>query len=88
MKKLEPAEWAWVGLLGYIFVVDTALGLASEKYMTDIIRESFKHPIKKWATIAAWGFTTKHLFFGNILPWLDPFSFIGLIVELVKKVCR
>lgn len=82
------ATYAWVGLALYILAVDISLGATGHKYMTDAWREAMAHPIHRWVVICAWGFTTKHLFFGNLLPWLDPYHGIAAVVKAISKLKR
>jgi hypothetical protein len=85
---MQDSTWgliAWEGLLAYILLTDSALGLAGKPYMTDIFRDALRHPAKRWLVISAWALTTKHLFYPELLPWLDPFSVIGLGVFTLKK---
>lgn len=88
----EPVdEWAvraWLGLAAYVFVVDVALGVTGHEYMTDAWRKALKHPVHRVLVIAAWGFTTKHLFFRNFLPKVDPFGAIAIAVEAIKGIKR
>lgn len=84
--KLSPAEKAWIGLATYVFAVDCGLLLTHKDAMTDAWRQALDHPIHRWIVIAAWVFTTKHLFFGKVLPWLDPFGVIALAVEGIRRV--
>lgn len=80
------AAIAWVGLVAYILVVDVGLGLTGHEYMTTTWRRAMKHPHRRWLVSAAGFFTIKHLYFGNFLPWLDPFAVIALIVGVIKKL--
>lgn len=79
---------AWEGLLGYVLTAEALLGAFGKPLMTDAWREALNHPVKRWMVITAWGLTTKHLFFPKVLPWLDPFSFIGLVLVTIKRVLQ
>jgi hypothetical protein len=82
------AEIAWLGLVAYVSVADGYL-LATEKApMTDAWRKALKHPVNRWVVILAWIFTTKHLFFGNILPKVDPFHAIMVIAKKINNPRR
>lgn len=85
-RKVDPAVLAWAGLAGYVFVVDIALLLKGNKPMTEVWREALRHPAHRWVVIAAWGFTTKHLFAGNFIPWLDPFNIIAAGAMAIQKL--
>lgn len=80
------AVYAWVGLATYVFVVDISLGATGHKYMTDAWHEALHHPVHRWIVISAWLFTTKHLFFRNFLPWLDPYGAIAMMVKSISRL--
>lgn len=82
----EKATIAWVGLVVYIFVFDVFLLITGRKTMTEVWEDAMRHPGKRWLIILAWGFTTKHLFFRWLLPWLDPFGAIAGAAILIKKI--
>jgi len=82
----DYAKYAWYGLGAYVLVVDVLLILNGKKTMTEIWYEALHDPVKKWGVILAWGFTTKHLFYKDFLPMLDPFCVIGASVEVIKKL--
>lgn len=80
------AAAAWIGLVAYILVVDIGLGLSGHEYMTTTWRRALKHPQRRWLVTLAGVFTVKHLYFGNFLPFLDPYAVIALCVGLIKKL--
>lgn len=80
------AAAAWIGLCAYILVVDVGLGITGHEYMTTTVRRALKHPRRRWLVAGAGFFTIKHLYFGNFLPFLDPFAVIALLVGLIKKL--
>jgi hypothetical protein len=84
--RFEWGEAAWLGLATYIFAVDIALLMRGQKPMTEIWREALRHPLRRWVAILAWVFTTKHLFFGGFLPWLDPFHGIAASADLFEHI--
>lgn len=84
-RQRQLAEYAWLGLCGYIFAVDLALIATGKKSMTEIWEEALRHPIKRWGVILAWGFTTKHLFLRDIFPEVDPFHVIGGAAAVLQK---
>jgi hypothetical protein len=86
VRKLLPAEWAWLGLVGYITAVDGYLLATDEAPMTEVWRKALSHPINRWVVILAWLFTTKHLFFGKFLPKVDPFTSLVLAARIAKKI--
>ena len=83
ITPVEPTDqWAtraWCGLCAYVLVSDLALGATGHPYMTDAWRDALEHPVHRWLVIVAWGLTTKHLFFPNFMPKVDPFSAIGCV---------
>ena len=85
-KKLLPAEWAWLGLVGYVSVVDGYLLATNKAPMTEVWRKALTHPVNRWLVIVAWLFTTKHLFFGNFLPKIDPFRSLMFAARLINKL--
>lgn len=80
-----PAEIAWLGLVTYVSVVDGYLLATGKAPMTDAWRRALKHPLNRWVVILAWIFTTKHLFFGNVLPKIDPFRALVYLARTIDK---
>lgn len=87
-RETLPAEIAWLGLVGYVSVVDSYLLATDKAPMTDAWRKALRHPLNRWLVILAWIFTTKHLFFGNVFPKIDPFRALGLIARAFKNIRR
>jgi len=85
-SKKNWSTFAWYGLVGYVFMADIALELSGNELMTDAWHRALRHPVARWGVIAAWTFTTKHLFFRNFLPKIDPFGAMLSGVRTVKKV--
>lgn len=97
--KLTPGQLAWVGLASYVTLYDVPAliiknrqiertGSSDIDLMTEAWREALHHPKRRWIVIGCWAFTTKHLFFGEFLPWLDPFVIIGIAAEAVDQLLR
>lgn len=84
-KGREPAYMVWAGLALYILIIDMYLLLTGRKTMTEVFQEALLSPNRKWILILAWGFTTKHLFFGRFVPWLDPFGLMAGGAMVIKK---
>jgi hypothetical protein len=85
-RETLPAEIAWLGLVGYVSVVDSYLLATGKAPMTDAWRKALKHPLNRWVIILAWIFTTKHLFFGNIFPKVDPFRALVVMARALNKI--
>ena len=84
-RETLPAEIAWLGLVGYVSLVDGYLLATGKAPMTDAWRKALKHPMNRWLVILAWFFTTKHLFFGNLFPKIDPFRALVFTARALKK---
>jgi hypothetical protein len=84
-RETLPAEIAWLGLVAYVSVADGLLLATGNAPMTDAWRKALKHPINRWVVVLAWFFTTKHLFFGNLFPKIDPFHLIMVIARQINK---
>lgn len=90
--KIKPCGWAWIGLVGYVTIVDVIL-LRMEKHygepfnsMSEGFGRSLRHPIRRWPVIAAWVAVTVHLF-GAIIPkrfeglkYVDP---VGILARFL-----
>lgn len=59
------------------------LGLTDHEFLTTAFHEWRNDPIKKWVVISIWAFTTKHLFFRDFLPKLDPY---GLLADGITEI--
>jgi len=84
-RETLPAEIAWLGLVGYVSLVDGYLLATGKAPMTDAWRKALKHPMNRLLVILAWFFTTKHLFFGNLFPKIDPFRALVFTARALKK---
>ena len=85
-RKLTPGEYGWLGLVAYVSIADGILLAKRKEPMTDAWRRALSHTINRWVVIMAWAFTTKHLFFGNVMPKLDPFHAIVSIAKTLEKI--
>jgi hypothetical protein len=85
-RETLPAEIAWLGLVTYVSVADSYLLATGKSPMTDVWRKALKHPLNRWVVILAWIFTTKHLFFGNFLPKIDPFRALIASARFLNKI--
>jgi hypothetical protein len=83
---LTPGEKAWLIMAGGIASYDIWAMTTDRCTMTEAWRTALVHPKNRWIVIAAWGFTTKHLFFGEFAKWLDPFSLFVGITYFTKKL--
>lgn len=81
-----PAELAWLGLVAYVSVVDSYLLATGREPMTKAWRNALQHPLNRWVVILAWFFTTKHLFFGDFLPKIDPFRVLTGMARILNKI--
>lgn len=75
------ATRAWAVLALYVIIADVGLGVAGKNYMSDAWHNALKCRKKKWALIFLWVFTTKHLFFRNFYPKIDPYGIIAIAVN-------
>jgi len=85
-RETLPAEIAWIGLVTYVSVVDSYLLATDKEPMTSAWRKALQHPLNRWLVILAWVFTTKHLFFGNVLPKIDPFRALVSIARFTNRI--
>lgn len=84
-KQREAAALVWVGFGASLYVIDVALLLTGKKTLTEVFHDAMQHPVGKWALILGWGFTTKHLFARDVLPWLDPYGAIAGGAMVIQK---
>lgn len=89
METLESrtnliGSYLWAGLIAYVVAVDMYALLSEKETLSDACTRMLGSPIKRWAVIAAWGLTTKHLFVRNVVPWLDPFAAMAGTAKIIK----
>ena len=85
---MTPGEKAWFAMAGGIACYDIWAMTTGHSTMTEAWRTALAHPKNKWVVIAAWGFTTKHLFFGDFARWSDPFNVFAAAAFLTKKIYK
>lgn len=87
-QKLAFGTKLWIGLVAYIFGVDFYALLTDKEPLTEAFRRALENPKRRWIVTVSWILTTKHLFFGHVIPWLDPFGLIALGVGVIKKYLK
>lgn len=85
MRKDRAATLGWGLLGGFVFFWDLFADIFGFEMLTTGFRRWLEHPRKRIGLGLAWLFTTKHLFFGTVLPWLDPFHLLGLTFRLFHR---
>jgi len=83
-NKLPAGTKAWIGLTAYVVGYDLYGLLNDKELLTEAFRRGLEDPVSRWLVVLAWGLTTKHLFFGKFLPWLDPFHLIGILAATIS----
>ena len=68
---------AWVGLAAYIAAYDLYAVATGNETMSMSFYRALKHPVRRWPTIAVWGYITCHLF--KFIPdEYDPLRRLGV----------
>lgn len=67
-RKSSVGELGWLGLAGYIVMVDCLAWRRNSETMSVAFGKALKHPGHRAATILAWGIVTCHLFCSIPLP--------------------
>lgn len=76
---------AWVGLSSYVVLYDIWAMFSGKETLSSAFERAIQAPKKRWLVTASWLLTTKHLFFKDIVPWLDPFAVLALGVKAMQK---
>lgn len=87
-QGLTPGDKAWFVMAGGIATYDIWALTTGRATMTEAWRRALAHPKNRWYVIAAWGFTTKHLFFGDYAKWSDPFNLFAAAAFFIKKLTK
>jgi len=83
---LPAGTKAWIGLDAYVLGYDLYGMCKGKELLTEACLRALQHPMKRWIVSIAWIATSKHLFFNNFVPWLDPFHLLALIVKAIDRI--
>lgn len=72
-RRLTTGELGWVGLVGYVVLVDSVAWRNQTKNRKDetmsvAFGRSLQNPVARIGTLLAWGMVTAHLFWSVPLP--------------------
>lgn len=67
-RKPTVGELGWIGLTVYVLAVDSIAWRRNNETMSVAFGKGLQHPKARWATMAAWGVVTAHLFWRLPLP--------------------
>lgn len=92
VPKISPSGWGWVGLWGYVAIVDGLLIRYRQDSLSTGFGKSITHPRRRWPTIGIWAILTVHLF-AALFPealraqWrkVDPIAALARLVPSTTK---
>ena len=90
MTQWRPGFWCWVGLFGYVALVDTYLIKKHQATLSEVWGDGLRHPLKRIPLMTLWIILTLHLF-GEVLPkklreHISPLDPIGFTARAIEKL--
>lgn len=80
LLRYRPAICVWVFLFTFLLVGESYLALKGHPVLTDAWHLGLSIPKWRICLIAFWIFTSKHLFFRQFLPKVDPYWVVAYSV--------
>lgn len=85
MRIVRNGAAGWAALIALVALYDVAAYHYQNETMSSAFRLALAHPRHRILVTLAWLMVTKHLFFGDLYPQLDPLHWCGHWLDAKKR---